>query len=128
MNAAKRLSSGWKNERAKMGEELILIDEVAKRLRLSTSRVRSLLSERRKTGFGIPLPFSQPHSKLRWRASDISHYIESQNAEPIRAPPPRVSPSQLQCEEKARRESDNVAKVTLDRHAATRQNAGRKSK
>ena len=115
-------------EERQMEDELILIDEVAKRLRLSTSRVRSLLSERRKTGLGIPLPFSLPRSKLRWRASDISHYIESQNADPIRAPPLCICPSQLKREENARRESANAAKVTLDRHATTRRNIGRKPK
>jgi len=119
----KRLLSGWiKMKGRKMEEEeVILIDKVAERVLLSTHRVRQLVSERRKTGLGnFPLPFSPPGSKLRWRASDISYYIASQNAEPSRDPPPRVSPLQLRREEDARTKIASAEKAALLRHAEGR--------
>jgi len=57
--------------------EILLLPEVAERLRVSTATVNRLLAQRRK-GEGIfPLPLSSFKGKGRWLASDVDAYIES---------------------------------------------------
>jgi len=66
---------------------IVLIDEVAARLRVSTSTVRRWLAESRAGRGNLPRPVSVPGGKLRWLASDIEAYLASQS----QATPPVVS-------------------------------------
>jgi len=59
--------------------EILLVAEVAERLRLSVRTVTRLLTERRNGVGDFPLPISATKSKGRWLASDIDKYIELQN-------------------------------------------------
>jgi len=57
--------------------EILLLSEVADRLRLSIGTVNRLLAKRRNGEGDFPLPISAARSKGRWRARDIEKYIES---------------------------------------------------
>jgi predicted DNA-binding transcriptional regulator AlpA len=57
--------------------EILLLPEVAERLRVSTATVNRLLSQRRKGEGGFPLPISQFKGRGRWLANDVDGYIES---------------------------------------------------
>jgi len=58
--------------------EILLIGEVADRLRLSVTTVNRLLTERRNGVGNFPLTISAVGCKKRWLAKDIDKYIESQ--------------------------------------------------
>ena len=58
--------------------EIVLLPEVAARLRVSIGTVTRRLAERRKGIGDFPLPISKPGSKGRWLASDIDQYIALQ--------------------------------------------------
>jgi len=57
--------------------EILLLPEVADRLRISIGTVNRLLAKRRNGDGNFPLPISAARSKGRWRARDIDKYIES---------------------------------------------------
>jgi len=104
-----------------MTEKLLLIDEVADRIRLSVPSVRRLLAVRRRTGEGIPLPCDLP-GKLRWRESDIALYVGAQSNVVAmgRAPPlsDGNSPAkQTKCESQTWHERQEHAKQRLLLHA-----------
>ena len=71
--------------------EILLLPEVAERLRMSTASVNRLLARRRKGEDELfPLPISPtPKSKGRWLADDVDSYIKllsrvnTANATPI---------------------------------------------
>jgi len=57
--------------------EILLLPEVAERLRVSTATVNRLLSRRRKGVDDLfPLPLSTFKGKGRWLSGDIDDYIE----------------------------------------------------
>jgi len=55
--------------------EILLLSEVAARLRLSTASVNRLLAQRRKGEGHFPLPLSTFRGKKRWLSSDVDSYI-----------------------------------------------------
>ena len=57
--------------------EILLLPEVAERLRVSTATVNRLLAQRRRGEGFFPLPLSTFRGKGRWLASDVDAYIES---------------------------------------------------
>ena len=57
--------------------EILLLPEVAERLRLSVASVNRLLAQRRRGEGTFPLPLSTFKGKGRWRAKDVDDYIES---------------------------------------------------
>ena len=59
--------------------EILLINEVAERLRVSPSTVNRWLSQARKGESTFPLPISVGGGKGRWLLSDIERWLESQS-------------------------------------------------
>jgi len=70
--------------------EILLLPEVAERLRVSTATINRLLALRRKGQGDFPLPISnnQAKSKGRWLANDIDDYIESLSNVKVTPPVP----------------------------------------
>ena len=60
-----------------MNHEILLLPEVAKRLRMSTASVNRLLARRRKGEDKLfPLPISTFKGKGRWLCDDVDNYVE----------------------------------------------------
>jgi predicted DNA-binding transcriptional regulator AlpA len=59
--------------------EILLINEVAERLRVSTSTVNRWLGQARKGESTFPLPISVGGGKGRWLLSDIERWLASQS-------------------------------------------------
>ena len=102
-----------------MTHEIIFIDEVAKRLRLSIASVNRLLARRRRGEDELfPLPLaSAPKSKGRWLASAVDDYIEmlaSVNA--AKAAPVPITAAQQRRDRKAYEQRQAAAEVALQRH------------
>ena len=57
--------------------EILLIDEVAKMLKVSPSTLSRWAEESRKGTGTFPLPVSARGGKRRWLLSDIEQYLES---------------------------------------------------
>jgi len=97
-----------------MNHEILLLPEVAERLRVSTATVNRLLSLRRKGTGNFPLPVSAFKGKGRWLASDIDGYLESLSNSN------RVPPASFAKSEKAKAkeftERQKRAQQTLERH------------
>jgi len=71
-----------------MKHEILLLPEVAERLRVSTATVNRLLALRRKGEGTFPLSLSSFKGKGRWLASDVDDYIESlSNVKTVNAKP-----------------------------------------
>ena len=58
-----------------MKHEILLLPEVAERLRVSTATVNRLLALRRKGIGDFPLPLSPFRGKCRWLQGDVDNYI-----------------------------------------------------
>ena len=96
-----------------MKHEILLLPDVAERLKLSTASINRLLARRRRGEDELfPLPISNSHAKAkgRWLASDVDDYIESLSN--VKATP-LVLPKRKQKRERQRREE--LAKA-LERH------------
>jgi len=99
-----------------MRHEILLLPEVAERLRVSPATVNRLLSLRRK-GVGVfPLPLSQFRGKGRWNASDIDRYIESLSDRNVA---PCVSAKSEKQKDREFAERQKRAKATLEKHGIT---------
>jgi predicted DNA-binding transcriptional regulator AlpA len=61
-----------------MQHEILLLPELAARLRVSPATVNRLLAQRRKGVGNFPLPLSTFKGKGRWLASDVDRYLEQQ--------------------------------------------------
>ena len=100
--------------------EILLLPEVAERLRVSTATVNRLLSQRRNGEGLFPLPLSTFKGKGRWLARDVDAYIESLSDCNVAANVPVKSEKQ-----KAREFADRQerAKRTLEQHGIKRRGA-----
>jgi len=100
--------------------EILLLPEVAERLRVSTATVNRLLAQRRKGVGHFPLPLSSFKGKGRWLASDVDSYIESLSGCNVAANVPVKSEKQ-----KAREFADRQkrAKHVLEQHGIKRMEA-----
>ena len=107
-----------------MKHEILLLPEVAKRLRISTASVNRLLTRRRNGEDELfPLPISNPHVKAkgRWLARDVDEYIELlSSVNTAKAAPVPISPSKQRQEAKAYRERQQRAEQALQRHRINR--------
>ena len=92
-----------------MEPKILLIDEVAALLRVANVTIYRWLAESRAGRGSFPLPISQRKAKLRWLASDIDRYIESQSAVTVEF----VSPVKQKKDYQRRQEA---AKAALARH------------
>jgi len=92
--------------------EILLLPEVAERLRVSTATVNRLLAQRRKGTGTFPLPLSTFKGKGRWLANDVDSYIESLSTANV-AVPPAKSKKQQEREFQRRQEA---ARETLRKH------------
>jgi predicted DNA-binding transcriptional regulator AlpA len=98
-----------------MEQTILLLDEVATLLRVSKSTINRWLAERRKGIRGnFPLPISLPGGKIRWLASDIDAYLQSQATQqpPINIPTCR----QRHRNAKTFQERQAAADKALERH------------
>jgi predicted DNA-binding transcriptional regulator AlpA len=100
-----------------MNHEILLLPEVAERLRVSTATVNRLLAQRRKGIGTFPLPLSTFKGKGRWNSADVDSYIESLSAVNVIAVPVKIPEKQ-----KAREFIDrqNSARKTLEQHGIKR--------
>lgn len=60
--------------------EILILPEVADRLRLSKASVHRLLADRRRGVGTFPLPLSK--GKLRWLSTSIDQYVQSLSSAP----------------------------------------------
>ena len=97
--------------------EILLLPEVAERLRLSVASVNRLLAQRRKGEGTFPLPLSTFKGKGRWRASDVDGYIESL-AQHNATPTVPVKSERQKAREFTERQKR--AKQTLEQHGIKR--------
>jgi len=100
--------------------EILLLPEVAERLRVSTATVNRFLAQRREGVGRFPLPLSTFKGKGRWLASDVDAYIESLSDCNVTANVPVKSEKQ-----KAREFADRQerAQRTLEKHGIKRRGA-----
>jgi len=100
--------------------EILLLPEVAERLRVSTATVNRFLAQRRKGVGHFPLPLSSFKGKGRWLASDVDAYIESLSNCNVAANVPIKSEKQ-----KAREFADRQkrARQALEQHGIKRMEA-----
>jgi len=96
-----------------MEQRVLLIDEVAILLRISTTTVRRHLAQRRR-GIGLfPLPISAQGGKLRWSAECVERYILSQS----NTTSPNVCGSaQQKRDTKSFAQRQEAARQVLERH------------
>jgi predicted DNA-binding transcriptional regulator AlpA len=96
-----------------MEARILLIDEVASLLRVSTSSVHRWLGQRRKGIGSFPLPISSKGGKLRWLSNDIESFLESHSA----SPPQVISPvRQMRRDKKDFQKRQLLAAEALQRH------------
>ena len=100
-----------------MKHEILLLREVAERLRVSPATVNRLLSQRRRGKGHFPLPLSLFKGKGRWLASDVEDYITSLASINATAPAPIKSETQ---KAKEFAERQKRAQQTLVRHGITK--------
>jgi predicted DNA-binding transcriptional regulator AlpA len=96
-----------------MEKRVVLIDELAALLRLSKSSIYRMKSRRI-----LPSPISTQGGKLRWLASDIESFIQSQSntAPPIKV----VGASERRRKEKAFKQRQDAASKALEKHRHNR--------
>lgn len=99
---------------------ILVIQEVASLLKISTSSIyRWIRKTRNGEGkFPLPLTLGPKGSKLRWLASDIEAFLESQSRTEL---PVHVTSSAKRQREVAQRQVE--AKAVLQKHAAGRKKA-----
>jgi len=95
---------------------VLLIEEVAEILGLSTFSVYRLVEQRRNGVGGFILPISKKGAKMRFLASDLEFYIQSRTS-PVSASPVRQS----KADAKRRQERTTAG---LQRHGLNRSPAG----
>jgi len=100
-----------------MQQNILLVHEVALRLRVSVSTVNRWLHQRRKGQGNFPLPISPPGGKLRWLATDIERFLQSQSN--VSSSIVLTSIAQKRREDKAYERRQAEAAATLRKHAAT---------
>lgn len=92
--------------------EILLLPEVAERLRVSTATVNRLLARRRRgEDDRFPLPLSAFNGKGRWLASDVDAYIGSLSNVNVAVPVPSKRK-----QERDYQKRQELAKVALERH------------
>jgi len=83
--------------------EILLIDEVAKMLKVSPSTLSRWAEESRKGTGTFPLPVSARGGKRRWLLSDIEQYLESLST--VKAVPASVRKPRRNAKAHAQRQS-----------------------
>jgi len=101
-----------------MEQNILLVHEVALRVRASVSSVNRWLHQRRKGQGNFPLPISPPGGKLRWLAADIERFLQSQSNVPSSIVPTSIA--QKRREDKAYERRQAEAAATLRKHATNR--------
>ena len=96
-----------------MEPKILLISEVAALFRVANVTIYRWLAESRSGRGSFPLPISGRKAKLRWLATDIERYIESQST----GAPAWVSPVKQKKKEYERRQE--AARAALARHGIT---------
>ena len=94
-----------------MKQEILLLREVAERLRVSTATVNRLLAQRRKGIGTFCLPISTFKGKGRWLASDVENYIASLSNSNVTVPIKNEKQKTREFNERQQR-----AKAALARH------------
>ena len=97
--------------------KILLIGEVASRLRISIASVNRYLALRRKGEGTFPLPISVSRGKGRWLSTDIDQYITLQSSVNDTDP---VLPKSKKQREREFNERQEKATKTLARHARNR--------
>jgi len=92
--------------------EILLIHEVAQKLRVSPSTVNRWLSQARRGESTFPLPISAGGGKGRWTSQSIDRWVESQAIATVPVPVKRKSEKQKAKEFIARQQRTEKA---LDR-------------
>jgi len=92
-----------------MEPKILLIAEVAALFRVANVTIYRWLAESRAGRGSFPLPISGRKAKLRWLATDIERFIESQSV----LPPEFVSPVQQAKDYQRRQEA---ARAVLAKH------------
>ena len=105
---------------------ILLVHEVATLLRIAPVTVYRHLALRRKGIGTFPLPISTAGGKLRWLASDIEAFLQSQSNA---MPPAKVaSTSERRQEAKTYRDRQDAAQKVLVRHRRDRTTRAKKNK
>ena len=91
--------------------EILLINDVAGRLKTSPATLYRWVSDRRKGIGSFPLPISLPGQTLRWNSEHIDTWCRSQTSPAVNTPAPR---SKTSAKERQRRE-EAVAQA-MERH------------
>ena len=99
--------------------KILLIGEVASRLRISVASVNRYLALRRRSEGTFPLPISVSRGKGRWLESDIDDYIESLSNVNVNDTAPVLPKPKKQREREFNERQEKAAK-TLARHARNR--------
>jgi predicted DNA-binding transcriptional regulator AlpA len=103
-----------------MKHEILLLPEVAERLRVSTATVNRLLAQRREGTGAFPLPLSSYKGKGRWLASQLDDYIASlSNVNDGTTVPAKSKKKQ----EREYSERQRKAKAALARHSTNKKGA-----